>query len=148
MNKIWLPIIFAVIGYFVSTKIFVRLLSNVTPIEGLAIYYIAVMSSILALEYLGLVIAGIRFKSFKQFLGTLLLNFAIFIVIIWENCYTAERIKGRCTGFNSIYLNTESGATYYFWSKFIKDQRTKRILTFMVTPFVLSLMGLILIHSD
>ena len=148
MNKIWLPIIFAIIGYLVSTRLFIKFLNTLNPIEGLLVYYIAIISTIIILSYLGLMIAGIHFQSFKQYFGLLILNFSIFLVLIWTNCYTATLIRGNCNGFTKTYLNTESGAVYFFWSHFFKKINTRRILTFVITPMVLSFIGIYLIIHD
>jgi hypothetical protein len=132
-------------GFIVTSKNFILFLDSLDPVRGLAFYYIFMSCAIIILEYLGLIIAGVHFKSIYQFLGTLLLNFSFFIIVIWSNCYTSEMVKGRCNNFSKTYLNTESGATYYLWSKVANDIQAKRILIFVVTPFILAVLGLVLI---
>jgi hypothetical protein len=147
-----LPLSFAIIGYLVTTKYFLTFLNGLDPVRGLTVYYLIVSCAIILLEYIGLIIADVHFNSFYHFLGTLLLNFSFFTIVIWSNCYVAEITKGICTtapgNISNIYLNTESGASYYLWSKITDDIRTRRILTFIITPFVLSILGLILIRLD
>jgi hypothetical protein len=142
-----LPISFLLFGYLVTTKKIVYFLNTLDPIKGFSLYYLIVSISILLLVKLGLVVADIHFTSWNHFIGILLLNFAFFIVIIWTNCYVAEIVKGGCKNFTRVYLNTESGATYYFWSQFVKNRQLKRLLSFVITPFILSLIGLILIKQ-
>lgn len=142
-----LPIIFAIIGYLVTTKRFIAFLNSLDPLQGLLVYYIAVVTVIILLEHFGLIIAGIHFTSMKQLIGTIMISFSIFIVLIWSNCYVAEVSQGSCSGFAHIYLNTESGATYYLWSKLTDNIELRRILTFVISPFILSLFGLLLISS-
>lgn len=147
MNIIILPFIFALLGYLMSSKTWLHWFDTLTPVEGLLVYYIAVIVSISILIYLGLVVAGQKFSSFSQLVGSVLIWFAFFVIIIWTNCYVATVVNGDCSNFSTVYLNTESGSTYYLWSKLTKDLQTRRILTFVVTPFVLSLLGLLLVSE-
>lgn len=142
-----LPISFLFIGYLVTTKKFVCFLNTLDPIKGFMLYYLIISISVLLLVKLGLVVSDIHFTSWNHFVGILLLNFAFFIIVIWTNCYFAEIIKGECKNFTRVYLNTESGATYHFWSSITRDRNLRRLLSFVVTPFILSLIGIILIKN-
>ena len=141
-----LPFSFAIIGYFVTNKKFVLFMDRIGPTGGLIVYYIIVAITILLLEWIGLIISDIRMNSTRHFIGMLMLNFAIFIVIIWSNCYVSEMVRKNCKNFSGIYLNTESGATYDVWSRVLKNKQNRRITAFVVTPFVISLLALMIIR--
>lgn len=144
---LFLPLCFAIIGFLVTTKSFLKFYNSLGPAKGLAFYYVIISCTIIILEYLGLIIADIHFNSFNHFLGTVFLNFSFFLIVIWSNCYVAEITKGGCKNFTEIYLNSESGATYYLWSKVTNNQKLKRFLTFVITPFILAIIGIFLIKQ-
>lgn len=140
-----LPIVFAALGFLFSSRTWIKHLDALSPISGLIIYYIILTTVVLLLEYFGLIVAGIKFDSLSHTIGTMLIIFSFFIIVSWESCYVNTITKGDCDGVSTVYLQSEDGATYYFWSLFTSNIELARILTYVITPFVLTLAGQFLI---
>lgn len=153
MINLSLPIAFAIIGFIFSTRSWLKFLNKQNPIKGLIIYYIVLTITIIILQSFGLVVGNTKFDTFKHTIGTILIIFSFFIIIDWTSCYTNEVNEGQCDTKNSIsqvYLQSEDGATYWLWSKVFKGKdkiQIRRIMTFVITPFILSLIGTMLITS-
>lgn len=143
--SIYLPLTLAIMGFLFTIKEFLIWFNQRNPATGLLVYYAILLGAIFTLEYFGLVVAGIKFDSARHTIGTILIIFSFFIVVNWESCYINQVTKGNCDQVSNIYLSSEDGATYYLWSKVTKDRETARILTYVVTPFVLSFIGMSLI---
>jgi hypothetical protein len=144
-TKLYLPIVLALLGFLLTTRTFIFWLDKKSPFVGLLVYYTILLVTLFVMSYLGLVVAGIEFKNFRQLIGSLMIIFAFFIVVDWESCYINHVTRGHCKDVSNIYLSAEDGATYYLWSKFVNNPEKLRILTYVVTPFVLSLVGSFLI---
>ena len=139
-NKLKLATIFAIIGFLVTTRWWITMVNDHSPLKGIVFYYILITITVYILERLGLVINGVEFTDLRHAIGSAMILFSYFIVIRWQSCYMNMVIDDNCD-VNNIYLHSEDGATYYLWSKFIKDPRIIRILTYVVTPFILTLVG-------
>lgn len=144
-NKIGLPIIFGIFGFIISSRSWILFMDKLNPFYGLIVYYLILIMTILILENAGLVIAGINFASFNQALGTICIIFSFFLLLKMESCYMNYVTKGDCKNISNIYLHSEDGATYYLWSKIIDNPEILRLLTYVVTPVVLSFIGVNLI---
>jgi hypothetical protein len=140
-KKLALASIFAVMGYMLTTRPWLRYMDRLSPISGLGVYYLILTVSILALEYFGLVIAGIKFGSVRQTIGTMMVLMAFFIIVDWESCYVNIVNRGSCDPVSNVYMQAEDGAVFYLWSKITDNVQKARILTYVVTPFVLALLG-------
>lgn len=153
MINLGLPIIFAILGLIFSTRVWLKFLNKQNPLKGLLIYYIVLIITIIILQSFGLVIGQTKFNSFKHTIGTILIIFSFFIIIDWTSCYTNEITQGQCDtehSISQIYLQSEDGATYWLWSKVFKGKdkiQIRRIMTFVITPFILTLIGTMLITS-
>ena len=97
------------------------------------------------LEYYGLIIAGIKFNTLSHTIGTILIIFSFFIIFNMESCYVNTVTYGSCENVSDIYFHSEDGATYWLWSHLTDDVDSLRILTFVVTPFVLTFFGTMMI---
>lgn len=149
-NRFLLPFIFAIIGFLFTTKTWIKTLDNLSPYEGLAVYYMLLTIVLVALQYAGLVIGNVVFDNWRHTFGSLLVIFSFFIVVDWESCYMNVVTKGHCDEKNvsTIYFASEDGAVYDLWNKaFPNKHETSRILTYVVTPFVLCTIGLLFITS-
>lgn len=136
-----LAFIFAIMGFIFTTRTWLKTLDKLNPIYGLIIYYIIITSFVILLEYFGLVISGIKYSTSWQTIGTILIIFSFFIVVSWESCYVNTITKGNCDDVSNVYLQSEDGAVYYFWSYFTDNLSARRILTYVVTPFILTIIG-------
>ena len=146
-NKLLLPIVFAVMGYIFSTKSWLLFLDKLNPISGLLVYYMIMTLAILILEYFGLIIGGIKFDSFSHTIGTILIIFSFFLIICFESLYVSIVTNKNIDNVSNVYLQSEDGATWYGWSLLFTDISTLRLLTYVITPFVLTLIGQFLISS-
>ena len=140
-----LPFAIAIIGYLLTTRKWILFMNKLNPFTGLIVYYTILTITVLLLEYFGLIIAGIKFESFGHTIGTMMIIFAFFITVNWESCFVNMVTKGSCKEVSTVFLQSEDGATYYLWSKLTSDINKLRLLTYVVTPFVLTLIGVNLI---
>lgn len=134
---------FAVIGYLFSARRFISFLNTLTPTQGLIFYYFQLFVTLEVLQYLGLVVGGVKISTSMQTIGELLVIFAFFILVDqesrWIQVVIGEETKQeqRCP---QLYLQSEDGATFEFWSRWFEPD-TARILTFVVTPAILVALG-------
>jgi hypothetical protein len=146
MRRYTLPIVFAVLGFLLSTKTWIRAYDKLPPYGGLIVYYTIITITILALEHLGLAVGGIEFFGFRHTIGTLLVVFSFFILFDWESCYINIVTKGDCKDVSQTYFASEDGAVYDLWNRLFPEKyELNRILTYVLTPFVLCLVGILLL---
>ena len=145
MSSLMLPIILGLIGFIFSTRKWILFADKLNPFVGLMIYYIIITLIILIMQKMGLVIAGIEFNSVKHTFASILIVFSFFIVVDWESCYINTVVSGSCKNMSNIYLQSEDGAIYWIWSHFFTDINVLRIMTYVITPMVLSFIGTLLI---
>lgn len=144
--KQWsLPFILALLGFVFSTRTWILTLDSFNPVSGLFIYYIILTITLLALQYFGLIIDGVSFTGWRHLFGSILIIFSFFIVVDWTSCYDNLITKGNCDQLSSLFLSSEDGAVYYLWNKIFPDPEMCRYLTYVLTPFVLSSIGILLI---
>lgn len=142
-----LPVVLALMGFVFSTRTFIKGYNKLSPYGGLAVYYLILFLTVWALQTLGLVVAGQPFTDLRHNIGTILVVFAFFITIDWESCWVNQVTKGNCSEVSQVYFMSEDGAVYDLWSKVVKSPEKVRILTYVVTPFILSLIGVFLLQE-
>jgi hypothetical protein len=96
----------------------------------------------------GLVIYKFKIDDPVKVLGMLLITFAFFITVNWESCYINQVQYGTCSDVSPVYFGSEDGATYYFWNNQVgvQDVEQLRLLTYVLTPFLLVLSGAALLE--
>lgn len=139
-HKWQLPLAFGVLGFLFSSRKWIFFMNSLNPLVGMIVYYIILIFTIGLLEYFGLIIAGIKFESINQTIGTVLIIFSFFILVNWESCYINMITQGNCN-LSNVYLQSEDGAVYYLWSKLTNNINLLRILTFVITPVLLTFIG-------
>ena len=141
-------ITFAILGYIFSARSFILFLNSLNPFQGLLFYYLQLFVTLEVLQYFGLVIGGIKMESWTQTIGELLIVFAFFILVDQESEWVAQVVgesEGKKKDYPVIYTQAEDGAVYYLWTTYVtKNHETARILTFVVTPAILVMLGLYL----
>jgi len=142
-----LPLAFGLIGFLFSSKAWLMFISKLNPIVGLIIYYILLIVVIILLERFGLIVSGIKLDTISHTIGVVLIVFAFFITMDWQSCYV-RAITGNPCKEDTIYIYTEDGLVYYIWSRIFTNLQVLRILTYVVTPVVLSLIGTLLITDS
>jgi hypothetical protein len=142
-REIYLALVFAVIGFFLTLRGFVGWLDVLTPLAGLVVYYVLLYSAIYVLSKFGLVIFGLRIEKPLQIIGLGLITFAFFMIVNWESEYVNLVTVGTSTGVSQAYWASEDGAVWYLWYHVVgvKDIEIARLLTFVLTPFLLALGG-------
>jgi len=144
-----LAVSLAVMGLVFSTREWILYLNSLNPIQGLLIYYIILYSSLIVLSKMGLVVFNIKIKNPIQTFGLLLITFAFFITVDWESPYVQLITKGNIEQASNVFYESEDGAIWFFWTNVVgvKDVETARWLTFVITPFILTLVGAFLVSK-
>ena len=142
-KEVGLAVILAFMGFILSSHQWILFLSGLTPLEGLIIYYIILYVTLYILSQLGLVVLGIKIKEPLQTFGLLLITFAFFIVVDWESAYVQYVTIGSLEGASPVFLQSEDGAVFWVWEQLLPAApvETWRILTYVLTPFILTLIG-------
>jgi hypothetical protein len=143
-EELALVLVITFMGFAFSMHQFVLFLDSLNPFTGLIVYYVMLYFSLYALSKLGLVIWKIRIKSPLQVLGALLITMAFFITVDWESPWV-QYVTNRTTDVSNVLYQSEDGAFWYLWSFLINNFEVLRILTYVVTPFILTLVGVILV---
>jgi hypothetical protein len=146
-DKLKLPFAFALIGFLLSTRRWILFLNRLSPVKGLIVYYTLVTITVMILEYFGLVIGDQKFTSINHTIGSIMIIFSYFILVNWESCYINMVVNNKCDDkeMSNIFVQSEDGSVYYLWSKLTTDLNKLRYLTYVLTPFVLSFIGGMLI---
>ena len=78
-----------------------------------------------------------------------MITFAFFILVDWTSPYIQYITGRKAEDVSPIFYQDEDGATYSFWNTIIKvnDIEQLRILTFVITPFLLALIGGLLVEG-
>ena len=130
-------------GFVASSRGVILFLNSLNPFQGLLVYYLILYSSLYVLSKMDLVIFGFKIDNPLQTLGLLLITFSFFITVNWESAYVQYISTGSFGGTSTVFLQSEDGATFWFWSTMFPSAEVEflRILTFVVTPFVLTIIG-------
>jgi len=148
-EEMFLAVALAIGGFILSSREFILWLNQYNPLQSLFIYYLMMYSALYVLAKFGLVIYKFKIDSPTKVLGLMMITFAFFIIIDWESCYINEVITGSCSNMSNIYFGSEDGATWWFWSVYmgITNIEYLRLLTYVFTPFALSLLGAYLVSE-
>lgn len=143
IQEIGLAFAFAVIGFIFSSRSTIMFLNGLSPMQGLIVYYIILYVSLYMLSRLDLVVFGFKIKDPMQTIGLLMITFAFFICVNWENPYVQLVTKGNVENVSPVFFQAEDGAVWFVWQSVFPwlDIETLRLLTFVVTPFALALIG-------
>lgn len=151
MSNYILPIILALLGFIFSSRTYIKAYDKLPPYGGLIVYYIILTITVIVLERLGLIVGGLQLSGFSHTLGTMLIIFSFFIIFDWESCYINIVTKGRCDNkdISDIYFASEDGAVYDLWNKVFRNKHElNRILTYIITPLILSFIGILLLSPN
>jgi len=135
-------------GFAFSTRQWLLFLNQRTPVEGLTIYYIILYGSLLVLSRMGLVVFGLKIDDPIKTFGLLLITFAFFITVNFENPYVQLVTMGNTQGASPVFYGSEDGAVWFLVSQFVSDIWLCRMLTFVVTPFLLTVLNVYMASKD
>ena len=147
-----LPLVMGVLGIVFSSRPWILFMNKQTPQVGLLIYYSIIFMAILFLQHIGLVVAEMPFDSIRHAVGTLLIIFSFFIIFDWESYYitlvTNDGSEKPPPQISNVYLQSEDGAVFDFWYNIVKlTPEQSKTMTYIITPIVLSTLGMILIRG-
>lgn len=144
-----LAIIIAFMGFLFSTREWILQLNALNPFQGLLVYYAILYVSLYLLSKAGLVIFDLKIEDPVQVLGLLLITFAFFITVDWESQWIQYVTKGSIETASNVFYQSEDGAVMYLWSQVYpmvpENMEKLRLLTYVVTPFLLTLIGAFLV---
>lgn len=150
------PMVLGCLGMLFSSREWIIFLGSLSPPAGLLVYYFIIFLAILFLQHIGLIIADMPFDSVQHAIGTLLIIFSFFIVFDWTSYYINQVTTGSSgedqdspPKISNIYLQSEDGSVYYFWYNIMKlPMKYARIMTYLISPFVLSVLGMYFIRGS
>jgi hypothetical protein len=146
-EELALVLVITVMGFAFSMRPWILFLDSLNPFTGLIVYYIILYITLYVLSKMGLVIWKIRIKTPLQVLGCLLITMAFFITVDWESPWV-QYVTGRAgADVSNVLYQAEDGAFWYLWSFLISNFEVLRILTYVITPFILTLIGVILVKK-
>lgn len=131
------------LGFVFSMREYILFLNGLTPLHGLLVYYAVLGGSLFVLSRMDLVVFGFKIRSLTQTLGLMLITFAFFVVVGWSSPYVQYVATGSTAGASVVFYQCEDGAVWYVWSTLLPtlDVEVLRILSFVLTPFLLVLAG-------
>jgi len=149
LKEISLAIALAALGFLFTMREMILFLNGLSPIEGLAVYYVIVYLALFILSRMDLVIFGFKIKNVTQTIGLTIITFAFFITVNWTSPYIQYVTTGSVQGASNIFYESEDGAMWYLWSLLLPTVGAEviRILTYVVSPFLLALLGGLLVSG-
>jgi hypothetical protein len=151
-KEVALAVALAVLGFALSSRQWLLFLDGLNPFQGLIVYYIILYFSLYVLSRLDLVVFGFKIKDPWQTFGLLLITFAFFICVDWESPYVQLATRGSMENVGNItavLFQSEDGATWFLWLQAFPwlQSETLRVLTYVLTPFILTLIGGLLVSE-
>ena len=144
-KEFYLALAFSFIGFLLTTRLFLNLLEGLNVFLGFLVYYVIIFLTIFVLSKLDLVIFGFKIENMAQKMGLLLITFSFFILVNWTNPYVNIVTHDTAENVSNIYFMSEDGITWAFWDLMFNNSQVIRVLTFIVTPFFLTLLGGLLV---
>ena len=145
-KELALALIIAFLGFAFSMRQWILFLDKLNPFTGLLVYYAILYAALFALSRLGLIIWKFRIKDPLQVLGALLITMAFFITVDWESPWV-QIVTGRTVDVSNVLYQAEDGAFWYLWSFITNNPELLRLLTYVLTPFILTFIGVLLISK-
>ena len=147
IKEFWLAIVFSVMGFVISSREVIMFMNGLNPIAGLVLFYGILYGSLYILSYAGLIIYKFKIDNPIKILGLLLITFAFFIIVNWESAYIQFVTMGNMGGASPMFLQSEDGAVWYFWYDImnVNNIEIARLLTYVLTPFLLVLIGSLMV---
>lgn len=132
--------LFSILGWLFTTEYYIKLLHTINPVYGLILYYSIFYIIVYLLHVIGLDIQKTHIDIHLNTIGTILILFSFFLIFGWESEYMCKKINKDCGPKQS-----EDAAVFHIWKLITKDMETARFMTYVVSPFILVVTGIILI---
>lgn len=148
-KEIGLAVGLALMGFVFSTREFLLWLNVLNPFSGMIVYYLILFAVLYVLSRLDLVVFGFKIKNLQQTFGLLLITFAFFITVDFTSPYVQYVTMGNLTGASQIFYQCEDGAMWFLFSQVLPWASIEviRLLTYVFTPFILTLIGGLLVSG-
>jgi hypothetical protein len=145
-REIALALAFALMGFVFYTRTFLDAVNQLNAIEGLAVYYVVIWSSLFLLSRFDLVIFGIKISSIRQTIGLLLITFSFFVVVDWSSPYVQWATTGHFGNVSNVFYQDEDGACWQLVTWLIPAASNlliwiDRVIAFSVIPALLAILG-------
>jgi hypothetical protein len=148
-KEIFLALVIASMGFLFSSREWILQLNALNPVQGLLVYYVILYISLYFLSKAGLIIYDLKIENAVQVFGLLLITFAFFITVDWESQWIQYVTKQNVEQASTVFYESEDGATFFLWSQLFppipENMEKLRLLTYVVTPFILTLIGVFLV---
>lgn len=138
--------LFGILFYMKSWLVF---LNNQNPIVGFLIYYGIWFVILFVLSLTGFVILGTKIKNPVQIIGTLLIVFAINVILNWTNGYVTYAVTGSFNSSSQIFYGSEDGALWYLVYNVlhITSIPLAKFISFSIMPMFLAIIGAFLVRK-
>jgi hypothetical protein len=130
----------AFVGFVLSMHQWVLFMNMLDPFTGLLVYYAILYVALFVLSRFKLIIWKLRIKDPLQVLGALLITMAFFITVDWESPWI-QVVTGNTGSVSNVLYQSEDGAFWYLWSFITGNPEILRLLTYVLTPFILAIVG-------
>lgn len=142
IKELFLALAIAAIGFVYSSANIIIELNKLDPIKGLLASYIVIYSIFYLLSRYDLVIWKFHLKNPKNALGATLITMAFVIATSIGAPNAAYVLGGEVGKVGNLALQSPDGVFWYLWSFLLPDNPAiLRILTYVLTPFVMTLVG-------
>ena len=134
-----LALAFALVGFIFTSKVWLNLLHNLGPEQGLAVKWVAILGSILLID---MVDPTIKLEHKTQALGVVMVLASFNIIFNYQSEWIVE------SGAENIEIQSPDGALYHRARKNLGlNPDVARILVFVLVPFALVLGGSKLVRN-
>jgi len=137
-----LAVVIAIMGFAFTTRPYILWLNSLSPFAGLLIYEIILYGALYTMSRMHLSLGHIEIKDWSQTIGLWLIQYAFFVTINLTSQYVQWVIDGSVTAPN-IFLQSEDGAAFWLFQQILPfaSMDALRILTYVITPFILVMIG-------
>ena len=150
LRDVKLAVLIGIGGYFFNSRTWLLFMNGLNPIEGTVVYYVIVYAGLYVLAKLGLSIFGFKISTADQTFGLLMLNFAFHVTTNWADPWVQYVTTGSLVGMSNVLVNnSEDGLVWYvvYTLGGVTNLFLARVLTFVVIPFLISIVALYLIKG-
>lgn len=134
-----LALAFAIAGYIFTSKMWLRVLHNLGPEQGLVLKWVAILGSIILID---LVDPTLKLEHKTQALGVVMVLAAFNIIFNYQSEWIEE------SGSGNVQVQTPDGALYHrARTNLGLNPDVARILVFVLVPFALVLGGSKLVRN-
>jgi hypothetical protein len=146
-RDVTLAVAIGVIGFVFSTRTWLLFLNGLDAVLGFLMYYIVLYGTLLVFSKMKLIIFAPKIGNVRGTVGVVLLTFALFVTVNWENPYVQYITTGSFGGASPILFQAEDGVTWLFVTQVlgIVNIELARIFAFSIVPALVALVGLSLI---